>query len=260
VLYLERYFARHFSAVRRALGDPPPRVGNGPLVVYSNHPSWWDPLVFFLLGRRFFVEREGYGPMDAAALGRYGIFRRLGVFGVEQGSPRGAREFLHTAAAVLERPNSTLWLTAQGAFTDPRDRPVRLRPGLAHLVRRLRGATVVPLALEYPFWNERLPEVLVRFGSPIVVDDGRELPADDWRQLFERRLEVTMDDLAKSSASRSPERFESLLQGRVGTGGVYERWRRARALVAGRTFEAAHDPSRRDRALPQVAQAGTVPE
>ena len=47
----------------------------------------------------------------------------------------------------------------------PATRPVRLRPGLAHLARRVPGATIVPLALEYPFWDERTPEALCRFGS-----------------------------------------------------------------------------------------------
>jgi 1-acyl-sn-glycerol-3-phosphate acyltransferase len=258
VLYLERYLARHFSGVRCARSGMPPVAEDGPLVVYSNHPSWWDPLVFLLLARRFFPEREGYGPMDAAALERYGVFRRLGVFGVEQGSARGTRAFLRTSAGVLERPRSTLWLTAQGELVDPRARPVRLRPGLAHLVRRLRGATVVPLALEYPFWNERLPEVLVRFGTPIAVGDGDAATAGEWNELFAERLAATMDELAADSAGRSPGPFESLLEGRVGVGGVYERWRRARALLAGKSFEAAHDPSRRER--PRALAAGTAPK
>ena len=65
-----------------------------------------------------------------------------------------------------------LWITAEGSFTDARTRPVRLRPGLAHLARRVPGATIVPLALEYPFWDERTPEALCRFGTPMESGGG----------------------------------------------------------------------------------------
>jgi len=38
--------------------------------------------------------------------------------------------FLKTAAAVLGRPGTGLWVTAEGAFADVRRRPVALKPGL----------------------------------------------------------------------------------------------------------------------------------
>jgi hypothetical protein len=36
-----------------------------------------------------------------------------------------------------------------------------------------RGGIVVTLALEYPFWEERLPEALARFGEPILIERGQ---------------------------------------------------------------------------------------
>ena len=111
-------------------GLPRPVPGR-PLIVYSNHPSWWDPAVCILLCDMLFPDRAGFGPMDASALGKYGVLERMGVFGVEQQDPRGAATFLRTCLAVLENPSAMLWITAEGAFTDPRTRPITLRPGLA---------------------------------------------------------------------------------------------------------------------------------
>ena len=42
-----------------------------------------------------------------------------------------------------------------------RTRPAIFRPGLAALVARLGACTLVPLAFEYTFWDERLPEILI---------------------------------------------------------------------------------------------------
>jgi 1-acyl-sn-glycerol-3-phosphate acyltransferase len=244
--YLEGYLARHFSGVRVVRGGAPPqRVDREvALVVYSNHASWWDPALFMWLSRAFFPERSGHGPMDSAALERYRFFRRLGVFGVEPGTARGARTFLRVAREVLARPASALWLTAEGEFTDPRHRPVRLRAGLAHLARHLAAdgveALALPLALEYPFWNERLPEALLRFGEPIPIVAGSSRPAGEWQGVFERGLEATMDALAVAAQSRDAGSFDTLLAGRTGVGGVYDRWRSFRAALRGRRFDAAH--------------------
>ena len=106
--YLRRYVRKHFTAVRLARGTRPAPDPGRPLVVYSNHPSWWDPLVYMWLTGAIFAGREGYGPMDAAALRKYGFFRRLGVFGVETGNRRGAAQFLRAARAVLARPGAIL--------------------------------------------------------------------------------------------------------------------------------------------------------
>ena len=67
----------------------------------------------------------------------------------------------------MSRPNAVLWVTAEGEFRDPRRRPLRLRSGVAHLLRRLGAGRVIPLAVEYPFWQERTPETLVaRLAKP----------------------------------------------------------------------------------------------
>ena len=163
--WVRGYLKKHFHAVRLARGTQPDVPADVPLVVVLNHPSWWDPLLGIVLAGLFSV-RTHYVPMDARMLDRYRLFKWLGFYGVEQG-PRGATAFLRTTAALLARPNSAVWITAQGRFTDPRTRPPGLRPGIGHLARRLPRGVVVPLALEYPFWEERLPEALARFGLEI---------------------------------------------------------------------------------------------
>ncbi|MDQ2801746.1 MAG: lysophospholipid acyltransferase family protein, partial [Pseudomonadota bacterium] len=164
--YLRWYFWRHFRALRLSRSGLPDIPIGRPLIVFSNHPSWWDPALYILLQTTLLPGRHGFGPMDAAALGKYGLLARMGVFGIEMGTPRGAARFLRTSLGLLGDPRTVLWITAEGAFTDPRTRPVRLRPGIAHLARHVPGAVLLPLAIEYSFWNESRPEALVRFGPP----------------------------------------------------------------------------------------------
>jgi hypothetical protein len=249
--YLRWYFSRNFHAVRIERGGLPARMPGRPVIVCSNHPSWWDPALFALLTRLLFPDRAGYGPMEAEALRKYGVLRRIGVFGIEPG-PRGAAHFLRTGLHLLADPATLLWITAEGAFTDPRQRPVRLRPGIAHLARRA-GAVILPLAIELPFWNERKPEALVRFGPPLETGTRDPAPlslaraAGDrdrtvafWIATLEQALTSCMDALAAAAMSRDPARFLTLVKGGVGVGGVYDLWRRAAALGAGRRFDPSH--------------------
>jgi 1-acyl-sn-glycerol-3-phosphate acyltransferase len=231
--------------VRTSLEGAPPEAGDDPLIVYTNHPSWWDPIHFMLLASHVMPGRRMFGPFDAAALGRYPLFGRLGAFGVDRSTRRGAVEFLATSRAILAAPRTTLWITAQGEFSDPRSRPVVLQPGLAHLVRDLERGLVVPLAVEYPFWNERRPEALSRFGRPIHAGEERERSVEDLNALLEARLTETVDALAREAVTRDPGRFRTLVLGRTGVGGVYDMGRRLRAWMLGRRFDAAHEDDRR---------------
>ena len=238
-LYLRWYFWRSFRGVRVSRGGFPALPAGRPVVIYTNHPSWWDPALFILLSATLLRDRIGFGPMEAASLGRYGVLRRMGVFGIDLDSPRGAARFLDVSLRVLARPDSVLWITAEGAFTDARARPIRLRPGLAHLARRVEGAVLVPMAVEYAFWNERKPEALVRFGPP--VEAGGKRGTADWTAMLETELTRTMDLLAAESATRDPRLFASVLRGTAGVGGIYDVWRRAAAWRHGRRARLLHE-------------------
>ena len=74
------YFRRHFRAVRVSAGERFSGLPEGPLIVYGNHSSWWDPMVSVMLAAKLMPGRKHYAPMDAAALGRYGILKHIGVF------------------------------------------------------------------------------------------------------------------------------------------------------------------------------------
>lgn len=235
-----RFARRHLNAVRLARWGRPRDVPGAPLVVFANHPSWWDGMAVMLLWRRLLRERDLYVPMDAEALGRYGFMRRLGVFGVEPGA-RGAAGFLRVAAEVLAAPGNLLWINAPGRFSDARERPVPIAPGMSRLPELAPGATFLPLALEYTFWNERAPEMLAAFGEPIPAADLLAERREARAGLMASALAATMDRLAADSVARDPALFETLLEGRRGMGGVWQAWRRAGALLRGEAFDPRHD-------------------
>jgi 1-acyl-sn-glycerol-3-phosphate acyltransferase len=185
------------------------------------------------LALRLFPERRHFGPIDADTLARYPFFEKLGFFAVEPGTTRGARRFLAVSQEVLARPDTALWIAAEGRLADPRERPVRLRSGIGHLAARVRNAVLLPLALEYPFWEEKSPEALARFGEEVPSGDA-DLDAADWTPILEECLQSALDTLAAEALSRDHARWEALLRGGgSGKGGIHGAWRRLKARFRG---------------------------
>jgi 1-acyl-sn-glycerol-3-phosphate acyltransferase len=230
----KRYLARSFHGVRLSRSGLLPPLPDGPLIIVTNHPSWWDPLVGLVLAE-LLPEHAHFAPIEDNALRGYGFFARLGFFGVRPGSTEGARSFLRIACGLLTQPRTALWITAQGRFADARDRPPGLKSGVGHLVRRLEGGAVLPLALEYPFWDDRFPEALARFGTPLPINRGADHDVEAWMALVERGLTDTQEALAAEARQRRADLFETLVAGSAGVGGVYGFWTRIKSVFRRRS-------------------------
>jgi 1-acyl-sn-glycerol-3-phosphate acyltransferase len=236
------FFRKHMRAARVARWGMPKDYGARPLVIFANHPGWWDGVAFMLLSQALFPGRRMFIPMDATALARYPFMRRLGVFGVETGTPRGAVAFLRLAREVLSSPDRMLWMNAPGRFSDVRERPVPIAPGMTRLAQFAPDAVFIPLALDYPFWTERKAEMLCAFGEPV---EGRALTAldrDARAAALSAALGTTLDRLTADAIARDPTRFETLLRGREGMGGIFPLWRRLVAAMRRERYDPRHDP------------------
>ena len=121
-----------------------------------------------------------------------------------------------------------------------RNRPVKLRSGIGHLVHSLdRIAAVLPLALEYSFWEERSPEV-VCWGEPMLITTGSQRRPSHWTEVTAGAVERALDRLADLSKRRDKRAFDVLLSGSSGIGGIYDLLRGLRARMTGRRFVPQH--------------------
>jgi len=241
VSVFRRYVARHMNALRIASWGIPEVPARGPVIVYSNHPAWWDAAVYIIAADRFMPSYESYAPIDAKMLAQYAIFGRVGAFGVDLDSRVGAADFLRIGTEILSGSERALWVTAQGRFADVRERPLGLKPGITHLIEQAPGCTVLPLALEYGFWLERGAEAFMAFGEPMRGGDLLALARPARREHLEAALAATLDRLSADVMSREPARFHSVLEGRAGIGGVYDGWRRMASMLRGRRFDPSHE-------------------
>jgi hypothetical protein len=186
-----------------------------------------------------FPGRKFAAPMDADALRNYPILERLGFISITRDTTKGAKEFLQTSRDLLKNPETILWLTPAGKFHDVR-KPAPFMAGLSHLVDHEFHGTVIPMAIEYTFWNERLPEMLIQFGSPIKC---MTLPFERNARTLELEMALTKSQviLAELAIARDPTGFTTIAMGRGGVGGMYDYWRRVIATLRGHKFQDRHN-------------------
>ena len=242
--YSRRYMRKRFHAIRLLKSRPARQDTSRPLLIYLNHASWWDPLLCLDLARRWFPDRSSFAPMDAASVERYKIFKHIGIYAVEQDSVRGAAAFLCITCEILSVERNIVWLTPQGRFADVRESPIRLRPGIGALAARMPEVEFLPLAVEYTFWTEPRPEVLISFGAATVPSREACRSAAEWTELFSEVLQNTQTELARSSCRRDPLDWLVLDKGASGVSLIYDTWRWLRARLSGTAFSCDHRPER----------------
>lgn len=236
----ERVLRKNFHAIRLANRPSAPLFQKPQLIVYSNHPSWWDGVCFVYIARRLFTGRKAYTPIDSAMLGRYRFLGRIGTFGIDKATQRGAIQFISVCKLIFADNNKFLLITAQGRFADARERPLRLDPGIAHLNTIAANATFLPLAIEYTHWMEKQPELLLRFGEPVTGAELSGMRAPGRLERLEQALTETMDVLARDSIARNEAAFETLALGQTDINPIYDTWRRMKALLKGKRFDPSH--------------------
>ncbi len=235
--YTRRLFSKRFFAVRLMPGSREclrsTNAHDGPAIIVMTHGSWWDPMTAILLhhhpwGHRHKPARAPAAPMDSAMLKRFGFFRRLGVFGIDPDSPASLQAM---GAYMLERfraePRTTLWVTAQGHFHDPRT-PPKLRPGAAWLAARTPNVRVLCCAIEYAFWTDQRPEVFVRVQQASPAPSPAPSPSTtDWLRAMQSTMEACAAALAQAVMSRDPAYFEPLQgAGPTSINPLYDLWQR----------------------------------
>ncbi len=241
--YSRYYLRRNFHTIRVANDVTIPASDiDRPIVIYLNHSSWWDPLVCLYLARKWFRHRVSLAPIDAGMLEEYAFFKHLGFYAVELGSTQGARKFLRTTTQLLQSNEHILWLTPQARFVDPRERPIPFRRGLGALASRLERPLYVPMAIDYTFWTEPQPEILISFGDAVVPEQTIISSTADWTAFFAQALQETQDDLAEKACRRDPSDWTVLDRGASGINAVYDGWRSLRSRIRGQAFTREHQP------------------
>ena len=137
------------------------------VILAPNHVAWWDTILLFPLSKA--LGGTAHALMDAKNLRALPFFAWGGALPLRRDTRAHARDDLIASAAVLDKPNSYLWLFPQGKQRPSHLRPLRLKSGIQHLARHSKK-DVVPVSFQYIFRENAQPAAAVVFGDPIAHD------------------------------------------------------------------------------------------
>jgi 1-acyl-sn-glycerol-3-phosphate acyltransferase len=163
------------------------RAQKSPLLVVSNHTSWWDPLVI-LHASTHLLGTDGHALMDARNLRRLPFFALVGAFGVDLDVPSDGASAMRHAARLLDRPGRLVWIFPQGAERPITERPLGFREGAAQIARLARSAITIPAAIRYELAGEEMPRLYLSFGPPLAAERDTALARAAQEQAVEREL------------------------------------------------------------------------
>jgi len=212
-----------FERVRVQIHGPLPRPADGPLIIYLNHPAWWDGHMCFLIDRLLLRHSfDCYLMMEDKQLRAYRFFTWCGAFSVSRSDPESANTSINYIARLLrERRGRGLYIFPQGTITPNDRRPIEVYAGAARVVEQVGAATMLPVALRYEFRGEQRPEALMRIGPAHHV----AAPIDVAALTTEvgQRLSESADALRDEALNGRFAGYTTLLRGRPGVNRVFDR-------------------------------------
>jgi hypothetical protein len=102
--------------------------------------------------------------------------------------------------------------------------------GVAHIVRRLPVAEVVPVAWRLAFRDEQRPEVLIRIAAPLRFTAATAPPSRTLTAQLAAALTAEDDAIRAALIANDLAAYRPLLQG---SPGINRRWDDLRATVRG---------------------------
>lgn len=174
--------------------DTSPLPADRPVVLVSNHVSWWDGFLLRDVHRRIAPDTPLFTLMLARELERHPGFRRLGALplGSRPASLRAALRALEARRA--RAPNFTVSWFPQGEIRPSWARPLAFRRGVELLLERLAPCLVVPVALHIEPLNALRPTAFVHAGEAV---SGAGLPDVG---ALEQAVEALLDRVLASIA------------------------------------------------------------
>lgn len=162
---------RHFLSLR-LLGKAPGVDNSLPLILISNHSSWWDGFFVHLLNERLF-QRPAYLMMLERQLSKYRFFARVGAYSINPQNPKSIISSLMYTVKLLDNADNPLPMICifpQGELEPWGKRPLQFKRGIDWIIRAYKNPiNLLPLAMRIEHTGEQLPEAFFLFGENMIV-------------------------------------------------------------------------------------------
>lgn len=133
-----------------------------PILIISNHASWWDGFFAYELNRKIFMRRF-HLMMLQEQLAKHAFFRNIGAFSIAPGN-RTALESLSYASKILDNNSNMLILFPQGQLESQYTSPLEFHQGWFRILKgRENHVKIIFTANLTDYFSYRKPALFIYF-------------------------------------------------------------------------------------------------
>jgi 1-acyl-sn-glycerol-3-phosphate acyltransferase len=149
---------RHFRSIRYC-GDVKDR--GKPVLIISNHFSWYDGFIQYHLNKRFLGKRF-HVMMLEEQLRNYPFLQKVGAFSVQKKS-RDIIKSLNHAVEILQNPHNMLLLFPQGEIQTLYTHNFKFEKGLDFILKKVGDVQIIFNINLVDYFSHKKPELSVYF-------------------------------------------------------------------------------------------------
>ena len=187
-----------------------------PTILFAPHCNWWDGIVLYNTTHRIFHKEIR---LMVEELNRFPLLRRGGAYSVNKKSPQSAMKALKYSVDVVGDLRNILCIFPQGIIRPPHYRPIEFQTGLAYIaenaVKKYGKVNLIPMAIDYAFFRDNRPEVVVDFGNRIELRKDNEFGKMTRKELthyLENALAETCDNQFKEISQGDVTKYNILFK------------------------------------------------
>lgn len=159
-----------------------------PVLVVSNHCSWWDGFWVMYLNLKLF-HRRFYFMMLEEQLKKHMFFNKAGGFSVRKGS-RSVIETLNYTADLLNDKNNIVLMFPQGEIESVYNREICFGKGIEHVLRKLnRNLHMVFLVNLIDYFSHPKPGLYMYFREYKGNNYDTEALEREYREFYKSAIE-----------------------------------------------------------------------
>lgn len=133
-------------------------TGNLPILLISNHTSWWDGFWVNYINQKLF-RRKFHFMMLEEQLRKYWLFNYTGGFSVNKKS-RGIVETLDYATELLSNPDNLVLIFPQGEIQSMHHQPIRFEKGIERILKNKKcNVQIVFLVNLVDYFSNKKPGI-----------------------------------------------------------------------------------------------------
>ncbi len=164
---------------------------NLPILLISNHVSWWDGIWVMYLNLAVFKRRFHFMMLEEQ-IKEYPVCNYVGGFSIKKGS-RSMIESLHYTAALLTEKKNMVLIFPQGEIQSLYNHTIQFESGLEYIAKKIAGKSqIIFIANLVDYFSNPKPDLFIYFKEYDLSEPDLKLIQRDYSAFYAQCIQANI--------------------------------------------------------------------